>query len=150
MDRYKYNAEGYYDPTAYQAIKNITREEKAVNKDTCKKSGYFRPLVYICSPFAGDVDKNIDNARDFSRFAIARNCIPIAPHLLFPQFLDDSNKQQRELGIFMGLVLMSKCRELWCFGSKISNGMAIELKKAKKRKMVIRYFNEKCEEVMNI
>ncbi len=134
----KFNPEGYFDPTPYEALMAI--EEEA-------KKSKFKPLVYICSPFAGDIDFNISRARGYSRFAVAKNAIPLAPHLLFPQFLDDEDKQQRKLGIFMGLVLMSKCQEFWCFGSKISKGMAIELEKAKKRKMIIRYFNERCEEV---
>lgn len=138
MDANKFNGEGYYDPTAYEALIAIEKEAK---------KSKFKPLVFICSPLSGDVDFNIRRARGYSRFAVAQNAIPLAPHLLFPQFLDDTDKQQRDLGIFMGLVLMSKCQEFWCFGSKISKGMAIELEKAKKRKMVIRYFNERCEEV---
>ena len=38
----KFNAEGYYDPTAYDALTNIERREKEART--------FRPLVYICSP----------------------------------------------------------------------------------------------------
>ena len=45
------NQEGYADPTAGQALANIRREEKA-------RLGYM-PLVYICSPFRGDVENNI-------------------------------------------------------------------------------------------
>ena len=44
----KFNAEGYYDPTAYEAMTNIIKEEKAFFA--------FRPVVYICSPYAGDVE----------------------------------------------------------------------------------------------
>ena len=40
----KFNAEGYYDPTAYEAMTNIIKEEKAFFA--------FRPVVYICSPYA--------------------------------------------------------------------------------------------------
>ena len=73
----RFNAEGYSDPTAFEAITAI---EKAVKKS------YFKPLVYICSPFAGDIKYNVSRARDYSRFAVCKNVIPIAPHLLFPQF----------------------------------------------------------------
>ena len=47
------NQEGYADPTAGQALANIRREEKA-------RLGYM-PLVYICSPFRGDVEGNMRN-----------------------------------------------------------------------------------------
>jgi len=134
----KFNAEGYFDPTAFEALAAIEKEAK---------NTAFKPLVYICSPFAGDTEHNTIRARGYSRFAVSKNTIPIAPHLLFPQFMEDSDKGEREKALFMGLVLMSKCQEVWCFGSKISNGMAIELEKAKKRNMVIKYFNDQCEEV---
>jgi len=134
----KFNAEGYFDPTAYEALTNI---EKQVKKST------FRPLVFICSPFAGDIATNIERARRYSRFAVTQNAIPLAPHLLFPQFMDDGCKEQRNLGLFMGLVLLSKCAELWCFGEIISEGMKVEITKAKKRNIPIRYFSVACTEV---
>lgn len=137
----KFNPEGYPDPTVYEALTHIEREAK-------KKA--FKPLVFICSPFAGKMQRNIQRARGYSRFAVQNNYIPIAPHLLFPQFIDDTDKSERSLGIFMGLVLMSKCNEVWVFGSRVSSGMATEIKKAKQRRLPIRYFNEQCEEVKTI
>ena len=104
----KYNREGYPDPTTYGALSNIEKEEKAAKKA-------YRPLVYICSPFAGDVENNVNMARVYSRFAVRNACIPIAPHLLFPQFMDDSIPAERAIGIFMGMVLLeigrASCRE---------------------------------------
>ena len=41
--------------------------------------------------YAGDVTANVENARRYSRFAVDAGYIPIAPHLLFPQFLNDDN-----------------------------------------------------------
>lgn len=134
----KFNAEGYPDPTAYEALLAIEKEAK---------KSIFKPLVFICSPFAGNTKYNISKARGYSRFAVTKNCIPIAPHLLFPQFMDDSDKDERENALFMGMVLMGKCQEVWCFGRKITKGMAVELEKAKKRKLLIRYFNDQCVEV---
>ena len=74
-------------------------------------------------------------------------CIPIAPLLLFPQFLDDSDPDDRKLGLFFGNVLMSKCDVIWVFGDYISSGMRSEISLAKQRNYNIRYFNTKCEEV---
>ena len=134
----KYNAEGYLDPTAYEALTAVTKAEKAAK---------YRPLVYICSPFAGDTERNIDCAKSYCRFAVTRNCIPLAPHLHYPQFMDDDDKEQRKLGLFFALVLLGKCDEIWVFGDRVSNGMAKEIIKAEKRGMPIRRFNSKCEEV---
>lgn len=139
----RFNSEGYYDPTAYEALTKIEAEAK---KNT------YRPIVFICSAFAGDTEKNIRRAQRYSYFAVSRNCIPFAPHLLFPQFLDDEDKSQRELGLFFGMVFLAKCKEIWVFKvcNKISDGMAVEIEKAKQRKIPIRYFNELCEEVDSI
>jgi len=134
----RYNSEGYYDPTAYEALLNIEREEKAAN--TCL------PLVYIASPFAGNPERNAARARAYCRFAVSMGCVPLAPHLHYPQFLDDSQPEQRALGLKFALLLLGKCDELWVFGERISEGMAVEIEKAEKRGMPIRYFDSKCKE----
>ena len=133
-----YNAEGYFDPTVYAALPHIEQE--------AKRTAY-KPLVFICSPYAGNIRRNTERAREYCRFAVSKNCIPIAPHLLFPQFMEEADPAQRELGIFFGLVLQSKCREVWVFGRSISKGMAVEIEKAKGRGLPIRYFTEQCAEV---
>ena len=107
----------------------------------------YRPLVYICSPFAGDTERNAERARGYCRFAVRNGCIPLAPHLHFPQFMDDDDRKQRELGMFFALVLLGKCDEVWVFGGRVSNGMAREIDTAKQRGISVRYFNEKGEEV---
>lgn len=107
----------------------------------------FRPIVYICSPYAGDVERNTAAARRYSRFAVEAGYIPIAPHLLFPQFLDDNKPKERELGLFFGNAILSKCAEMWVFGDRISEGMEAEIKRATWKGHRIRYFSETCEEV---
>ena len=133
-----YNAERYFDPTVYEALTNIERE--------AKRTAY-RPLVFICSPYAGDTERNVRRAQGYCRFAVLQNCIPIAPHLLFPQFMEEDDPEQRRLGIFFGLVLQKKCKEVWVFGRNITNGMAVEIEKAKERALPIRYFDDRCLEV---
>jgi len=126
------NAEQYLDPTAFAAMTNIENEEKAFYA--------FRPIVYICSPYAGDVETNVKAAQRYSRFAVDSGYLPIAPHLLFPQFMNDSNPRERDLAMFFGNALMSKCAELWVFGDTVSKGMAAEIDRAKRKRYTIRYF----------
>ena len=133
----KFNSEGYFDPTAYEALTAVVKQEK---------QDRFRPLVYVCSPFSGDVEVNIENARRYSRFAVDSGCIPITPHLFFPQFMRDDDPKERNLAIFMDIVLLTKCAELWVFGERISAGMSLEIEKAKRRGMPIRYFTDSCKE----
>ena len=135
----KFNCEGYYDPTAYEALTKIEQEAKALRA--------FRPVVYICSPLAGDMVKNQENARAYCHFAVDAGCIPIAPHIYFTQFMNDNDRKERDLALFMDIVLLSKCAELWVFGEKITSGMSIEIEKAKRKGQPIRYFSESCEEV---
>ena len=135
----KRNAEQYPDPTAYEALTNIEKEERALRA--------FRPIVYICSPYSGKVEKNVAAARRYCRFAVDKGYIPFAPHLLFPQFLNDADPKERQLGLFFGTALMSKCSEVWVFGSYISPGMESEICRAKWKNYRLRYFTEDCEEV---
>ncbi|MFV0441904.1 MAG: DUF4406 domain-containing protein [Lachnospirales bacterium] len=138
MDKNIFNAEGYKDVTAYKAIKNVAKADK--------QSAYL-PLVYICSPYRGDVDKNVMKARRYSYFAVTENTIPVTPHLLFPQFMYDDIPSQRQLAMHFNYVLLGKCSQLWVFGDVISEGMEYEINLAKKRFMKIRYFDSSCKEV---
>lgn len=106
----------------------------------------FKPLVYICSPFSGDIRKNTNKAINYAAFVYQKNAIPVTPHLLFP-FLDDRNEEQRNDALFMDIILLGKCQEVWVFGNKITDGMKEELNVAKRRRQTIRYFNEECEQI---
>ncbi len=139
----KRNSEGYADPTAYEALSALERTER-------QSLRAFRPIVYICSPFSGDVERNVLAARRYSRFAVDSGYIPITPHLLFPQFLDDDDPHERELGLFFGNALMSKCSEVWVFGDHISRGMAAEIKRARWKNYRLRYFTEELEEKQDV
>lgn len=105
------------------------------------------PLVYICSPYQGNVEQNTQAARRYSQFALAQMRLPIAPHLLFPQFMSEETDGTRELALHMGIILLTKCHELWYFGDRISDGMKLELNRARLRGTPVRHFNENCEEV---
>ncbi len=137
-----YNAEGYVSPTEYAAFTRIEKAERAA-----AKAAAFRPIVYICSPYSGDVERNTEKARRYSRFAVDQHCLPITPHIYFTQFMNDEIPDERETALFMNLVLMSKCAELWVFGDVISKGMKAEIDRAKRKHMKIRYFTEEMEEI---
>ena len=130
------NASGCQDPTAYEAIKNVTKEEKIP----------FMPLIYICSPYSGDISQNIEKATGYAKFAYESGCIPVTPHLLFG-FLSDDDPKERRVALHMDIVLMGKCQEVWVFGEKVSAGMEAEIEKAKQRRQKVRYFTEQFQEV---
>ena len=136
----RYNAEGYPDPTTHDALTNI---------EVLNRKARFRPVVYVCSPLSGEIEGNQAAARRYCRFVVDSGGVPIAPHLLFPQFMNDNDPAERELALFMDIVLLTKCAELWVFGSTVSKGMAREIEKAESRQMLIRYFTSECEEVLS-
>ena len=103
-------------------------------------------LVYICSPYAGEVERNIRFAQEACHYAISQNCAPVAVHLIYPQLLDDMVPKERKIGIQMGLRILITCEELWLCGSCISTGMLYELKEAEQLGIPVRKVSE--EEIM--
>ena len=120
------NHEGYADPTAYAALTKVIRQNR---------------FAYICSPYRDNPRVNVMRARQYCRFAVSQGRIPIAPHLYFPQFM--SEEMEREKVMQMNFELLKLCGEVWVFGEQITEGMAMEIKCARK----VRYFTTKCEEV---
>lgn len=111
-----------------------------------KRSDY-RPMVYVCSAFSGDELVNIKKTKSYCRYAIDYGFMPVAPHLMYPQFMDETT--ERDLAIHMDLVLLGKCEEVWVIGNRLSKGMAIELEQAKWWGKHIRYFDEEMKEVFH-
>ena len=62
-------------------------------------------LVILESPYAGDVEKNVEYARRCVRDSLMRGEAPIASHLLYTQegILDDDVPEERKKGIAAGL-----------------------------------------------
>lgn len=87
-------------------------------------------LIYIASPYAGDVEANVAFAKLACRYAISQGHTPIAVHLLYPQMLDDGDPAERELGLRLGHRILEICDELWACGGRISSGMAREIAEA--------------------
>ena len=98
------------------------------------------PVIYIASPYAGDVKRNTEMARRYSRYAIDQGCIPITPHLWLPGIL--SEETERDLAIDMGLRLLGLCSEIWICGETISKGMRLELKYAISTGIPVRFVEE--------
>lgn len=63
--------------------------------------------VLVESPFRGitreEQETNVDFCRRVCRSMVYEGLNPYASHLFFPQFLDDRNPVERDLGIMLGL-----------------------------------------------
>ena len=88
-------------------------------------------LVYIASPYRGDVENNVKMAKEYCAYAVRCGFIPICPHIYFTEFLSDVNETERQRGINMGLQLLGLCVEMWVFG-KVTEGMQQEIDEAKR------------------
>lgn len=87
-----------------------------------------KKLVYICSLYKGDTEANTQNALYYCAAAFAAGYIPIAPHVYFTRWTDDSNKKERAECMAAGKQLLLLCSEIWVFGlDKPSKGMQEEI-----------------------
>jgi hypothetical protein len=132
------NASGCPDPTAFAALSAVSRAER-------RKSRSFRPLVYVCSPYAGDVSGNTGRARKYCRFVVRQGAIPFAPHLLYPQFMSDKVPAERELALLFGKIWLSRMDEVWVFGEHVSEGMKAEIAKTHAKRIPLKFFTADCE-----
>ena len=98
--------------------------------------------VFICSPYRGRVAENEKKARGYCREVTKQGFIPLATHLLFPQFLDDNNPDDRIKGLTMSREVLKRCDEIWVFGPVISKGMSYEISAAKEYGIPFRLFYE--------
>lgn len=88
-----------------------------------------RPLVFICSPYRGDIQRNVEIARKMCRLAVLEGMNPFAPHLFYTQFMDDDDDEEREDGMDCGTQIMNLCSMLWIHSPDIgfSEGMKAEI-----------------------
>ena len=143
------NKEGYTDPTAGAAMATIMKEYRQNQRRIYRKNSEIkaRPKVYIVSKYAGDIENSTAAAIGYAQYAIQQNRIPVVSHLLYPQILDDSDPEQRELGLLFGQALLAICEEVWVFGTEHSTGMQAEIHEARRLNKRIRFYNEGLEEI---
>ena len=103
-------------------------------------------LIIICSPYSGNILKNTYKAQEYCKYVYRQGHIPFAPHLFFPRFLNEHNREEREVGIQLGIEILKRADELWIFGNTVTNGMKQEIEAAKKFNKIIKYFIEEDNE----
>ena len=81
-------------------------------------------LVVIESPYAGDVETNVEYAKCCVLDSLDRGEAPLASHLLYTQVLDDTDYDQRERGIYTGWMWIEKADIVAVYVDRgISDGM---------------------------
>lgn len=113
---------GFEDEPRALALADRLRALTGENIASSKKT------IYVCSPLAGQIQQNIQNARQYSKFVAKQGAVPVAPHIT--ELFDDSLPEERTMGLEYGIDLLKKADELWVFGNTISNGMQAEIEYA--------------------
>jgi hypothetical protein len=90
-------------------------------------------VVFVSSPYRGDLEKNVAFAQECCAYEIALGNTPYAPHLFFPQFMEDD-----DMGIQHGLEILARCDELHAWG-RTSPGMKMEIEYAESIGIPVRY-----------
>ena len=132
LDCEYYELEGYDDK---ESIEN-SKDSSNIFADKIQK-------IYICSPLRGNIEDNINKAKDYCKFVVAKmKAIPVCPHIYFTQFLDDNNEFERQIGMDFGLRLLSECNKVIVFDNNgISEGMKKEIELANRLNIPVGYWS---------
>lgn len=104
------------------------------------------PVIFVCSPYRGDVEQNTARAIGYCRYVIRSGGLPYAPHLFLTRVLNDDEEYERTVGLELGLEMLKLCDGIWVFG-QLSKGMRAEVDTAKRLGIPIRYFDAQMKEV---
>ena len=122
-----------YRPTAadYKKIRQAAGQYLDVFRDRQQERTQDGPkLVYICAPLRGDVEKNIEFARQKAQEVFQEGNIPICPQLMFPPIADVDDPAQDQAARKMGLRLVESCQEVHVYGPEWTEGMWEEIRHA--------------------
>jgi hypothetical protein len=83
-------------------------------------------LVYICHAFRADPAGNAERVRRICE-QLKHHCVPLAPHLLLPGFIDEAT--ERDLALQHCMRLVAACDEVRVYGAP-THGMQLEIAEA--------------------
>lgn len=101
--------------------------------------------VFVCSPLRAPTSegyaKNLQIARELTRAVLLAGHAPYTPHLFYTEFLDDTNEQERSLGMQAGQAWLRLADEIWVFATdeeSCSSGMRAEIRLAQSFSLPVR------------
>lgn len=97
-------------------------------------------LLYVCSPYRGEIRRNKEYARELTRTAINSGFAPVTVHLYLTEVLDDNKPQERSRGMAAGQDILKRCSYI-LLGEKygISEGMKEEITLAALKGLIMLY-----------
>lgn len=111
-------------------------------------------LLYVCSPYRGEIRRNKEYARELTKVAINSGFAPVAVHLYLTEVLDDNKPQERNWGMAAGQEILKRCGYI-LLGEKygISEGMKEEITLAALKGLTMLYEKDgkfKCSHVKKL
>lgn len=105
-----------------------------------------KPRVYICSPLgapdAAGIQQNMLAARKYCEVAEQmQSVVAKAPHAWLPEFLDDLNPTERQIGLDVGTAMLKTADAVFICGNRITTGMREEILLAKEQGIALHSFH---------
>lgn len=119
-------------PFAHVSLKVLRQMRNILAKRPAKAK---QELVILESPYAGNVEENVQYARAAIKDSLLRGEAPIASHLLYtqPGILNDENPDERRWGIDAGLAWGAVADKTVVYVDRgISSGMRYGIDRAKR------------------
>lgn len=101
--------------------------------------GFRTRRVYVCHPYRNAPAENVERVAEICRALSASGYLPIAPQLYLPQFMDEAT--EREAALAHCLELLDASDEMRVYGGSITEGMRLELRRAKARGIPVRFMD---------
>ena len=117
-------------PADYQRLRQAAGSYLAAFRGRTKDQEHGPKLIYICAPLWGDVEKNIEFARQKAQEVFLSGDVPVCPHLMFPPFADPDDPVQDQAAREMGLRLVEHCQQVNVYGTVRTPGMLAEIRRA--------------------
>lgn len=122
----------YHNEGVYQVEEGILAERLLERYPQQKRQ---LTKVILESPYAGNIEENVEYARACMHDSLLRGEAPLASHLLYTQegVLDDNKPEERALGIEAGLVWGKDAEKTVVYVDKgFSKGMIMGMERAVK------------------
>ena len=101
-------------------------------------------LVYICSPYDGDMQDYV-KAKAYCREVLREGNLPVALHVYLPPLIqrdETENEKDQKYALAAAAAMIPHCDEVRVYGHKITEKMQKEIAIANEYRMAVKYEEE--------
>lgn len=131
-----FNGEGYYDPTAGQALLNVLRQQRR------RYVSWSGQPIYLCTDSSTCTSEDLRLLDRFCNFAILQGAHPVAPILFYSDLYDLRDRSQRSMVLKATRSWFRHASEIWILGKNNPFGLKQELQHVIRRGKTVRRFAE--------